>query len=164
MKYPPSLRDDCDPELHDNPEDCGNREQQKHNGAADDAGYIQPGLLRFSIGLSGSPPQQFGISRVAPKPNGEEIAENRNRTDSSIDQKVQAHPCDDDLRHTKPRGQYQDDGPDKIGEQVTDSWNQSKQRIESEIERCAGDFDSGIQNLGQEFSRRHHGVSLRIGR
>ena len=69
----------------------------------------------------------------------------------------------DDPRHLKPRGQYQDDGPDKIGQHVTDSWYQSKQRIEPQIDACARNSDGRIQNLGQKFGRRQQGFSLRLG-
>jgi len=83
------------------------------------------------------------------KPNGKQIAEDRDGTDGSVDQEVQAHPCNHDLRHLKPRGQYQDRGPDEINQHVTDSWNQPKQRIEPQIDPCAGNSDGRIQNLGQ---------------
>ena len=85
---------------------------------------------------------------MTPKPDGEEIAENGNRTDGSIDEEIQAHPCDDDLRHLKARGQYQDDSPDEIGQHVTDSGDQSEQRIESHIEWCPRNFGGCVIKKG----------------
>ena len=48
---------DCGPKLHDDPQDRCNGEQQKHDSPGDDAGYIDPSLLRFSVRLSRSSPQ-----------------------------------------------------------------------------------------------------------
>jgi hypothetical protein len=74
------LQGDCDPELQDDPQDRCNSEQQKHDGPVDDTGHLKPGLLRFSLRLSRSAPQQFGISGVAREPEGEEIADNEDTT------------------------------------------------------------------------------------
>ena len=46
-------------------------------------------MLRFSMRLSRSPPQEFWISRVTPEPDGEEIAYNRDGADRSIDEETQ---------------------------------------------------------------------------
>ena len=39
--------------------------------------------------LSRSPPQEFGIPRMTPEPDGEEIAEDGNRPDRPIDEETQ---------------------------------------------------------------------------
>ena len=39
------------PQLHDDPQDCCNGEQQKHDSPSDDAGHIQPVSLVASIGF-----------------------------------------------------------------------------------------------------------------
>ena len=77
---------------------------------------------------------------MTPKPDGEKITDNGDGTDRPIDEEVDAHPCDDDLRHLEPSRQYQYDGSDEIGQHVSNPRDQSEQRIESDIEGCAEDF------------------------
>ena len=48
---------ECAPERCDDPQHRCNREQQEHDGPTDDAGQIQPRLLRLTIGLSRGPTQ-----------------------------------------------------------------------------------------------------------
>lgn len=44
------------PELRDNPQDQHDEKDQKQDSAGDDASHEEPGLLRFSMWLSRSPP------------------------------------------------------------------------------------------------------------
>ena len=85
---------------------------------------------------------------MTPKPDGEEIADDGNGADCPVDEEIQAHPCQDDLRHVKPRSQYQYEGPDEIGQDVAEPRNQSEQRIESHVEGRAWNLYGRIQNLG----------------
>jgi hypothetical protein len=45
---------DCGPELHNDPQDCCNGEEQKHDGTSDDAAHIQPISMVASIGIRSS--------------------------------------------------------------------------------------------------------------
>lgn len=139
---------DRGPEFHNDPQDQHDEKDQHHNGPDDDAGHIEPGLLCFSVGLCRSSSQKFCIPRVTTEPKRKEVTDNGDGADGSIDEEIQAHPCNDDLRHVKPRGQYQDRCPNEIGQDVAKSRYQPKQRIEPHIEGGAGDLDGCIQNLG----------------
>lgn len=81
------------------------------------------------------------------EPHRKEIAEDRNRADGSIDEEVQAHPCHNNPRHVKSGSQYQHDGPDEIGQYVTESRYKSEQWVKPHIKWCAGNFDGRVKNL-----------------
>jgi hypothetical protein len=59
----------------------------------------------------------------------------------------------------EPCGQDQNGGPDQVGQHVADSGNQSEQRIESDREGRAWDFERGIQILAKSSA-----VSTRVSR
>lgn len=50
-------QDNCGSELHHDPQSRCNGESQKYDSLGDDAGHVQPSLLRFSVWLGHCPPQ-----------------------------------------------------------------------------------------------------------
>lgn len=89
---------------------------------------------------------------MAPEPDREQIAGDRDRSHHAVDQQIQTHACQHNPWETQARSDTKDHRTDQVGQRIADAGNKSNQWVQSYVPRYPGNPDRRVQCLRKNIS------------
>ena len=89
---------------------------------------------------------QLVVPRVCLEPESERRADDRNEPDHFVDQNVQRHAPEENLRNPTPNAVNQDRNRKHSGSEVSETWNKIDNRIQTQPFLHAWDSDQSIHD------------------